>query len=115
MDTTPGGRTRMMRRTRMMMCIAILFFGICSDEYCIVYDTITLPYRGKCVVRDSMTPVRAAVLIPQVSIPFLRAQGVWGSEHFAISSLHSVLSSHLLGTLFQVSPSMRTIRAVLHQ
>ena len=69
------------------------------------------------MVRDSMTQVWAAALIPQVSIPFLRAHGahVLGSEHFSISSLDGVLSSHLLGPLCLVSYSMRTLSAVLHQ
>ena len=58
-----------------------------------------------------MSSVRAAVLNPQVSIPFLRAQGaqVWGSEHFAISSIDNGLSPsengahHLLGNTFHAT------------
>ena len=77
------------------MCIAILMYGICSDESCNVYDTNRRQSRGNCLVWDSTTPVRAAVLVPQVSIPFLRAQGaqVWGIGHFPISSLDSVDST----------------------
>ena len=103
------------------MCTAILISGICSDKSWIVYDTNRRPSWGNCFVWDSMTSVRAAVLIHQVSIPFLRAQGahVWGSGHFSISSLDSALSSsengahQLLGPLLLVSPSWRTISAVL--
>ena len=72
-----------------LMCIAVLTSGICSDEYCTVYDMNMRPSRGNCLVSDSVSSVRAAVLNPQVSIQFLRAQGapVWVSGHFAISSI----------------------------
>ena len=101
------------------MCIAILISGNCSNESCIVNDTNRQPYRGNCLIWDPMPSVRAAVLIPQISIPFLRTQGaqVWGSGHFAITSLDSVLSSreneehYLLGRLLLVFLSWRTIRA----
>ena len=90
-----------------LMCIAVLTSGICSDESCTVYDMNMRPSRGNCLVSDSVSSVRAAVLNPQVSIPFLRAQGaqVWGSGHFAISSIDNGLSSsgnvahHLLGAI----------------
>ena len=106
-----------------LMCIAVLTSGICSDESCTVYDMDMRPSRGICLVSDSVTSVRAAVLNPQVSIPFLRAQGaqVWGSEHFAIPSIDNGLSSsengahHLLGSLLLVSLSWRTTSAVLHR
>ena len=75
------------------------------------------------MVSDSESSVRAAVLNPQVSILFLRAQGaqVWGSGHFAISSIDNGPSSsengahHLLGPLLLVSLSWRTTSAVLHR
>ena len=98
-----------------LMCSAILISGICSDEYCIVYDKNRRPSRGNCLIWD--------VLIPQVSVQFLGALGaqVWGSGHFTLSSLDSVLSSsengarHLLGPLLEmVALSWRTIRSVLH-
>ena len=77
-----------------LMCIAVLTSGICSDESCTIYDMNMRPSRGNCLVSDSVSPVRAAVLNPQVYIPFLRAQGaqVWGSGHFAISSIDNGLS-----------------------
>ena len=115
------------------MCIAILISGICSDEYCIVYDTNRRPSRGNCLIWDSiiesMSSVRAAVTIPQVSIPFMRAQEaqVWASGYFAVSSLNSVLLSsengahHLLGRLLLVCRALEnnkscaaSIEAVLY-
>ena len=106
-----------------LMCIVILNSGMCSVDSCIVSDMHRLPSRGNCLEWDSMPTVWVAVLIPQVSIPFQRAQGaqVWGSGNVSISSLDSVLSSngngahHLLGPWLLVSPSWRTINAVLHQ
>ena len=94
-----------------LMCIAVLTSGICSVDYCTVYDMDMRPSRGNCLVSDSVSSVRAAVLNPQVSIPFLRAQGaqVWGSGHFAISSIDNGLSSnekgahHLLGNTFHAT------------
>ena len=85
--------------------------GIWSDESCTVYDINMRTSRGNCLVSDSVSSVRAAVLNPQVSIPFLRAQGaqVWGSEYFAILSIDNGLPSsengahHLLGPLLLVS------------
>ena len=108
------------------MCIAVLTSGICSDESCTVYDMNMRPSRGNSLVSDSVSSVRDAVLNPQVSIPFLRAQGaqvwgVWGSGHFAISSIDNGLSSsengahHVLGPLLLVSLSWRTASAVLHR
>ena len=90
---------------RTLMCIAVLTSGICSDECCTVYDMNMRPSRGNCLISDSVSSVRAAVLNPQVAIPFLRAQGaqMWGSGHFAISSIDNGLYSsengahHLLG------------------
>ncbi len=78
-------------------CIAILTSGICSDESCPVYDMNMRPSRSNCLVSDSVSSVRAAVLNQQVYIPFLRAQGaqVWGSGHFAISSIDNGLPSHV--------------------
>ena len=94
-----------------MMCIAVLTSGICSDESCTVYDMNMRPSRDNCLVSDSVSSVRAAVVNPQVSITFLRAQGaqVWGSGHFAIASIDNGLSSsengahHLLGPLLLVN------------
>ena len=105
------------------MCIAVLTSGICSYESCTVYDMNMRQSRGNCLVSDSVSSVRAAVLNPQVSITFLRAQGaqVWGSGHFAISSIDNGLSSnengahHLLGSLLLASLSWRTTSAVLHR
>ena len=90
---------------------------------CTVYDMNMRPSRGNCLVSDSVSSVRDAVLNPQVSIPFLRAHGaqVWGSGHFAISSIDNGLSSsengahHVLGPLLLVSLSWRTASAVLHR
>ena len=106
-----------------LMCIAALTSGIYSDESCTVYDMNMRPSRGNCLVLDSVSSVQAAVLNPQVSIPFLRVQGaqVWGSGHFAISSIDNGVSSsenrahHLLGPLLVVSLSWRTTSAVLHR
>ena len=42
--------------------------GICIDESCTVYDMNMRPSRGKCLVSDSGSSVRAAVLNPQVSM-----------------------------------------------
>ena len=106
-----------------LMCIAVLTSGICSDESCTVYDMNMRPSRGNCLVSDSVSSVRAAFLNPQVSIPFLRAQAaqVWGSGHFAMSSIDNGLSSsengshHLLGPLLLVSLSWRTTSTVLHR
>ena len=72
-----------------LMCIAVLTSGIYSNEFYTVYGMNMRPSRGNCLVSDSVSSVRAAVLNPQVSIPFLRGQGaqVWGSGHFAISSI----------------------------
>ena len=99
-----------------MMCIAILISGICSDEFCIVYDTSRRPSRGNCLIWDSMPSVWAAVLIPQVSVPFLRAQGaqVWGSGHFAISSLENVKwkrSASLVGAFASGFPAVENIKS----
>ena len=92
-----------------LMCIAILISGICSDESCIVYDTNRRPSRGNCLIWDSMPSIRAAVMIPQVSVPFLRVQEaqVWGS----VFSSSENRAHHLLGPLLLVSLSWRTIRA----
>ena len=106
-----------------LMCIAVMTSGICSDESCTVYDMNMRPSRGNYLVSDSVSSVRAAVLNPQVSIPLLRALGahVWGSRHFAISSIDNGLSSsengahHLLGPLLLVSLSWRTTSALLHR
>ena len=106
-----------------LMYIAVLTSGICSDESCTVSDMSMRPSRGNCLVSDSVSSVRAAVLNPQVAIPFLRAQGaqVWGSGHFAISSIDNGLSSsangvhHLLGPLLLVSQSWKTTSAVLYR
>ena len=78
-----------------LMCIAILISGICSDESFIVYDRNRRTSRGNGLVWDSMTSVRAAVLTPQVSITFLRAQGtqVWVIVHFSKSSLVEAIAS----------------------
>ena len=82
-----------------LMRIAVLTSGICSDESCTVYDMTICDHleATACLVSDSVSSVRAAVLNPQVSIPFniLRAQGaqMWGNGHFAISSIDNGLSS----------------------
>ena len=91
-----------------LMRIAVLTSGICIDESCTVYDMNMRPSRGNCLVSDSVSSVRAASLNPHVSIPFLRAQvaQVWGSGHFATSSIDNGLSSsengahHLWGHCF---------------
>ena len=73
-----------------LMCIAVLTSGICSDESCTVYDMNMRPSRGNCLVSASVSSVRDAVLNPQVSIPFLRAQGaqVWA---VGISPYHRLI------------------------
>ena len=58
-----------------MFCIAIMIYDICCDESCIVYDTNRRLSGGNCLVWDSMPSLRAAVLILQDFIPFLRVQG----------------------------------------
>ena len=77
-----------------LRCIAVLTSGICSDESCTVYDMNRRPSRGNSLVSDSVSSVRAAVLNPQVSIPFLRAQGaqVWA---VGISPYHRLIMDSL--------------------
>ena len=94
-----------------LMCIAVLASGICSDESCTVSDMSMRPSRGNCLVSDSVSSLRAAVLNPQVAIPFLRAQGaqVLGSGHFAISSIDNSIQFSLFPAHINISYSNNNV------
>ena len=78
-----------------LMCIAVLTSGICSDESCTIYDMNMRPSRGNCLVSDSLSSVRAAVLNPQVSIPFLGAFRELRCGAVGISPYHRLIMDSL--------------------
>ena len=78
-----------------LMCIAVLTSGICSDESCTVYNMNMRPSQGNCLVSDSESSVRAAVLNPLVSILFLRAQGAHDCGAVGISPYHRLIMDPL--------------------